>query len=195
MGDFAFFNKDDLKNFVFYKFPKALFSDPQYRDISDSAKILYMIFYDRLTLSQENKFYDENGIVYIKYSIKAVMKELGWSREKVRRALECLEEHQLILQERAKAGLSYRIYVSKLDKKPPEEVDSKRDQGGLETRPGVDSKRDHINKTKDNKTKYIDIYSARARITQTQPKSKQKNNTISLRSENNIKGRASGDSS
>ena len=194
MGDFAFFNRDDLKNFVFYKFPKALFSDPRYRDISDSAKILYMIFYDRLTLSQENKFYDENGIVYIKYSIKAVMKELNWSREKVRRALECLEEHQLILQERPKAGLSYRIYVAKLANKPDEEVDSKRDQGGLETRPGVDSKRDHINKTKYNKTNYIDIYSARARVTQTEPKSK-KNKSVNLHFDDDIQSRAAGDSS
>lgn len=194
MGDFAFFNCNDLKNFTFYKFPKALFSDPQYRDISDSAKILYMIFYDRLNLSLENRYYDENGIVYIKYSLKAVMSELGWSREKVRRAQECLEEHELIYLWRPKAGVSYRIYVAKLDKKPYEKVDSKRDQGGLETRPGVDSKRDHINKTNNNKTKYIDIYSACARVTQTERKSK-KNNSILLKRENKNRIRASGDSS
>ena len=50
MGQLALFCEDDLRNFNFYKFPKALFTEPEYRDLSDSAKILYMIFYDRLDI-------------------------------------------------------------------------------------------------------------------------------------------------
>ena len=193
MGDFAFFNCDDLKNFTFYKFPKALFSDPQYRDISDSAKILYMIFYDRLTLSLENKFYDENGLVYINYSIESVMEELGWSKNKVKRALTCLEDNQMIMRSRPKANRAYRIYVTKLDKKPVEEGVQNGPVGGPKrTRRG--SQTDPHNKTKYNKTKYIDIYSACARVTQTKQKSK-KNNSILLKRENKNRIRASGDSS
>ena len=168
MGQLALFCEDDLRNFNFYKFPKALFTEPEYRDLSDSAKILYMIFYDRLCLSQENRFYDDNGVLYIYYSIKSIMEELGWSREKVKRALYCLDENELIILAREKAGVRYKIYVSKLTK-PSEKVGSKRAQSGLETSPGVGSKRAPNKTNNNNKINNIDIYSARARVTQNNP--------------------------
>lgn len=176
----VFYKAEDLKNFNFYKFPKALFYEPEYRNLPDSAKILYMIFYDRLNYSLENRFWDENGLVYIFYSINEVMAELGWSREKVRRALACLEENRMIILDRAKRGLKYRIYVAKLCKKGtstrPEEVDSKRDQGGLETRPPY-SNTNNINNNNITKTNSIKK-SACARITQTNSKSKDKNRAV-----------------
>lgn len=115
----CFYTETDLKNFSYYKFPKALLFDEKYKNMSDSAKILYMLFYDRLFLSQESAqkshtFCDENGLLYIRYSVQDVMKDANWSRSKVLRALECLTEYNLIIQERESKGLSYRIYVSKL---------------------------------------------------------------------------------
>ena len=110
----VFYTDNDLKNFTFYKFPKALLSDPHYRDMSDSAKLLYMIFYDRLFLSQKNAYCDDNGILYIHYSLKDIIDTTGWSRDKAKRALKCLEEFNLILLDRKSRGLAYRIYVSKL---------------------------------------------------------------------------------
>lgn len=173
MGELVFYSEEDVKNFTFYKFPKALFSEAKYRDLSDSAKILYMIYYDRLMLSIENRYYDGNGIVYIYYSIKDVMAELNWSRDKVKRAMHCLDDNELILLERESSGLAYRIYVAKLvvDEKPkekaPEEpyekVGLKRAQGGLKMSPGVGSKR-APNKTNNNKTnKTVSYIRARAR--------------------------------
>lgn len=112
----CFYTENDLKNFTYYKFPKALLFDAKYKNMSDSAKILYMLFYDRLFLSQENSetYADENGILYIHYKLQSIMKDTNWSRDKAKRALACLSEYGLILQEREKRGLSYRIYVSKL---------------------------------------------------------------------------------
>ena len=69
MGELVFYSEEDVKNFTFYKFPKALFSEPKYRGLSDAAKILYMIFYDRLMLSIDNRYFDENGIVFIYFTI------------------------------------------------------------------------------------------------------------------------------
>lgn len=112
--ELVFFTDNDLKNFTFYKFPKALLSDSHFRNMSDSAKLLYMIFYDRLFLSQKNAYCDENGLLYIFYSLQEIMATTGWSREKAKRALKCLEDFQLILLSRKSKGLAYRIYVSKL---------------------------------------------------------------------------------
>lgn len=170
MGNLVFYSEEDVKNFTFYKFPKALFSEPKYRGLSDAAKILYMIFYDRLILSIDNRYFDENGIVFIYFTINQVIAELGWSRDKVKRAMHCLEDNDLIVLERESAGLAYRIYVTKLvieEKKDPEEpqkeVGSKRAQGGIKISPGVGSKR-APNKTNNNKTNKTDSYMrARAR--------------------------------
>lgn len=173
MSQLVFYSEEDVKNFTFYKFPKALFSEAKYRDLSDAAKILYMIYYDRLMLSMDNRYYDENGIVFIYYAIKDVMKELNWSRDKVKRAMHCLEDNNLIVLERESAGLSYRIYVTKLvvDEKPEERaseepskrVGLKRAQGGLKVSPGVGSKR-APNKNNNNKTnKSVSYIRAHAR--------------------------------
>lgn len=170
MGNLVFYSEEDVKNFTFYKFPKALFSEPKYRGLSDAAKILYMIFYDRLMLSIDNRYFDENGIVFIYFTINQVIAELGWSRDKVKRAMHCLEDNDLIVLERESAGLAYRIYVTKLvieEKKELEEpqkgVGSKRAQGGIKISPGVGSKR-APNKTNNIKTNKTDSYMrARAR--------------------------------
>ena len=44
----------------FYKMPQALFSD-KYTQLSNDAKILYMLLLDRRSLSEKNHFNDENG--------------------------------------------------------------------------------------------------------------------------------------
>ena len=44
----------------FYKMPQALFSD-KYSQLSNDAKILYMLLLDRKSLSEKNHFNDENG--------------------------------------------------------------------------------------------------------------------------------------
>ena len=184
----SFFNQSDFQNYMFFKFPRAIMGKKsKYKDLSDSARILYMLFYDRLTYSMEKRRFDQNGDIYIFFTLNQIIDETGWSREKARRALVALEEYDLIVKKREKAGLAFRIYVRKLvdededqDENHDSEVDSKRDQGGIETSPGVVSKRDLI---KNYKSRTIEsrYNSARARVTQTKPKGKGKFNNFSQR--------------
>ena len=51
----------------FYKMPQALFSD-KYSQLSNDAKILYMLLLDRKSLSEKNHFNDENGNTVVLYS-------------------------------------------------------------------------------------------------------------------------------
>ena len=43
---------------VFYKFPKSLIEDERINKMSNDAKMLYMFFLDRLSLSQINGWVD-----------------------------------------------------------------------------------------------------------------------------------------
>lgn len=187
----SFFNQSDFQNYMFFKFPRAIMGKKsKYKDLSDSARILYMLFYDRLTYSMEKRRFDKNGDIYIFFTLNQIIEETGWSREKARRALAALEEYNLIVQKRDKTGLAFRIYVRKLVddddqdeeqyKNHDSEVDSKRDQGGIETSPGVVSKRDLI---KNYKSRTIEsrYNSARARVTQTNSKGNGKFNNFSQR--------------
>ena len=44
-----YFYGDQAEQFVFYRIPKALFTDPYYKDISSDAKILYGLLLDRMS--------------------------------------------------------------------------------------------------------------------------------------------------
>ena len=52
MLDYFYGGQADL--FSFYRLPKVLFTDPQFRSISAEAKILYGLLLDRMSLSARN---------------------------------------------------------------------------------------------------------------------------------------------
>ena len=52
----------------FYKMPQALFSD-KFSQLSNDAKILYMLLLNRKSLSEKNDFNDENGNTVVLFQI------------------------------------------------------------------------------------------------------------------------------
>ena len=54
-------------SYRFLKVPLCLFSD-SYSQLSVEAKILYAFLLDRLTLSEKNGFWDEDGSVFVYYT-------------------------------------------------------------------------------------------------------------------------------
>ena len=65
----------------FYKMPQALFSD-KYSQLSNDAKILYMLLLDRKSLSEKNHFNDENGNTVVLYSNDEVCRKIGCGHDK-----------------------------------------------------------------------------------------------------------------
>ena len=65
-----FFRLDEQEQFRFYRLPKALFLEDEYKDLSADAKLLYGVLYDRMELSRLNKWADEYGRVFIYFTIK-----------------------------------------------------------------------------------------------------------------------------
>ena len=55
--------------FSYFRIPKALFQDHRFRQLSTDARTLYGILLDRMSLSVKNGWLDEQGRVYIIYTV------------------------------------------------------------------------------------------------------------------------------
>ena len=58
--------------FSYFRIPKALFQDHRFRQLSTDARTLYGILLDRMSLSAKNGWLDEQGRVYIIYTVREV---------------------------------------------------------------------------------------------------------------------------
>ena len=95
-------------------FPRFLLDMEQ---LSETAKILYVLLLDRARLSQKNKgWVDERGRAFIFFPIKDLAETMHKSEMSVKTALAVLEKTDLIFRKRQGPGLPNKIYV----KVPPE---------------------------------------------------------------------------
>ena len=109
--DYDYFYEEESEQFAFYRIPKVLFTDERFRRISTSAKVLYGLLLDRVSLSARNRWMDEQGRVYIYYTLESIQADLLCANAKATKLLKELERYGLI--ERTVQGLCKpnRIYV------------------------------------------------------------------------------------
>lgn len=69
----------EAEQFSFYRIPKLLFTDSRFAGISTDAKLLYGILLDRMSLSMKNGWHDEQGRVYIIFTLDDVAETLEQS--------------------------------------------------------------------------------------------------------------------
>ena len=89
---FDYFYGAQAGQFSFYRVPKVLFTKEQFKDLSPDAKILYGIMLDKLDLSVKNNWTDDQGRVYIIYTIEQIMRDLCCGNKKAGQLLQELEE-------------------------------------------------------------------------------------------------------
>lgn len=65
-----YFYDNEAEQFIFYRIPKALFSDKRYKSVSNDAKVLYGLMLDRMSLSKKNGWLDDARRVYIYYTLE-----------------------------------------------------------------------------------------------------------------------------
>lgn len=98
--------------FAFYRIPKALFTDERFKSISAEAKILYGILLDRMSLSRKNGWLDEQGRVFIIFTLEEVMEAIGCADQKATKLLNELDSKAgLIERKRQGLGKPNLIYV------------------------------------------------------------------------------------
>ena len=107
-----YFTGGQAELFSFYRLPKVLFTDPQFRSISAEAKILYGLLLDRMSLSAKNGWLDSLGRVYIIFTVEEIMECLDCGNKKAVGLLRELDEKaDLIERRRQGQGRPSLIYV------------------------------------------------------------------------------------
>jgi len=106
----------------YYKLPKILFEDEKYIDMKLEVKVAYSILKDRLELSLNRGWIDEEGAVYLVFSNSKLMRLLGCSKSKLLSIKKTLKEYDLIdeVQQSSseKGRLANKIYLGELSSTP-----------------------------------------------------------------------------
>ena len=97
--------------FAYFRIPKALFQDSRFRQLSTDARTLYGILLDRMSLSAKNGWLDEQGRVYIIYTVREVQESLCRAEHKAVKLFRELEQADLIERKRRGLGRPSLIYV------------------------------------------------------------------------------------
>ena len=123
---------DEVKRNVFYQFPQWLL-DKEHERLSLRAKIIYMLIFDRRTLSVKNNWHDQNGEVYVYFTIEEFMEKLSCSRQSVINAKKELQDYGLIKEDQQGMNRPNRIYINGSLKNRLQEVQNL-DSGSLKNR-------------------------------------------------------------
>ena len=79
---FDYFYGSQAEQFSFFRLPKILIRDARFKKISSDAKILYGIMLDRMSLSRENKWMDQNNRVYIIFTVEEIAELMNCGTQK-----------------------------------------------------------------------------------------------------------------
>ena len=109
--DFDYFYKEQADQFTFYRVPKVLIIDDTFSELSTDAKLLYGLLLDRVSLSANSGWFDEEDRVYVIYAIKSIMRDLHCGNKKAGNLLAELEQFGLIERKQRGQGKPWTIYV------------------------------------------------------------------------------------
>ena len=108
---FDYFYEEQSQQFAFYRIPKVLFTDNRFQKISTEGKVLYGLLLDRVSLSRENGWIDEEGRVYIIFTLNAIRQAMNCAEKSAIKYLTELEDFGLIEKIRQGLGKPAIIYV------------------------------------------------------------------------------------
>lgn len=120
-NSFNYFTVDKAYRETYFQFPHVLMYGERYSKLTDSAKLAYMIFLDRLQYSIKNNWVDEEGKVFFIYTNKELCKLLNKSKPTVIKIKNELENFDLLYQRqmgfdpKAKKNLPNRLYLADLE--------------------------------------------------------------------------------
>ena len=119
MGDvqvFDYYYGDESSQFSFYRIPRSLIRDKQFKGLSTEAKLLYGLMLDRMGLSARNGWYDDKGRVYIYYTAEEIREDLCCGNDKALKLLAELDMKKgygLIERIKQGQGKPTKIYVKR----------------------------------------------------------------------------------
>lgn len=100
---------------AFFKFPKPFIYDEKYKNLSNNAKLMYMLLFGRLELSIKNGWHDKEGNVFQYYTNEQLMVDLNSSEKTIIKFKKELKDVGLLEEVRQGNNLPNRIYISAVD--------------------------------------------------------------------------------
>lgn len=108
---FDYFYGQESEMHTFYRIPKLLFENPYFMDMTNDAKILYGLMLDRMSLSQKNKWLDDQNRAFILFSQTEAMDLLKCKKNKAISLFRELEEIGLVERRKQGQGNPDRLYL------------------------------------------------------------------------------------
>ena len=95
---FDFYYSEESEQYSFYSVPKMFFTLERFTGLSAMSKLLYGFLLDRMSLSRKRNWIDDKNRAYIKYSLNAITKDMGVSKNSVIKYMRELQEFGLIMK-------------------------------------------------------------------------------------------------
>ena len=135
-----YFYGDESQQFTYFRIPRLLITSPRFKNLSVEAKLLYGMMLDRMSLSVKNEWYDEDGRVYIYFTVEEICEDMNCGRDKAMKLLGELDTRKgagLIERVKQGQGKPTKLYVKRFTTReippkpepqpdppaPPQEVD------------------------------------------------------------------------
>lgn len=110
--DFEFFYENEANQYQYYVIPKELIINVAFEKLSLSAKFIYALLLDKMSLSIKNNWINKDGKIYVLYQVKTIMKDTGIkSNNSINKYLIELEKFGLIERKRQGFSKANLIYV------------------------------------------------------------------------------------
>lgn len=88
---FEYYYGDESEQFSYFRIPRLLITEENFKTLSTDAKLLYGLLLDRMGLSAKNGWYDKQGRVYIYYTLEEMQEDLGCGHNKAVRLMAELD--------------------------------------------------------------------------------------------------------
>ena len=111
---YPYFYGNQADAFSYYRIPRALITGREFRHVSTDAKLLYGLLLDRMGLSSRNGWFDNQGRVFIYYTLEEIQEDLNCGRDKAMKLLAELDTPRgvgLIERVRQGQGRPTLVYV------------------------------------------------------------------------------------
>lgn len=107
-----YFYEYEAEQFAFYMIPKEIVEDKPYCDLSDGSKLLYSIILDRVKLSRQHGWIDEQNRVYIVFTLEEVQRTMRCAKQKATKLMQELEAIGLVEKKRQGLGKPNLVFVN-----------------------------------------------------------------------------------
>ncbi|MFN6718224.1 replication initiator protein A [Enterococcus faecium] len=104
MNDFNYYKSKEVYREKYYQMPKVFFTNQKYMDLSNDAKIAYMLLKDRFDYSVKNNWVDSDDNIFFIFTVEELMKLLQCREGKVSKIKKELEKAGLLKQKRGRVN-------------------------------------------------------------------------------------------